>query len=205
MYEDYMQNLLGENFYQYQNTYEQTPRDCGYCTQMDDYYNIPQNYYSRNSFMPSSNMDLENLYPEIYKIVYPMVKKACSKISRIVDEDLIEDMTKEIYENLETGNIININVSVDDNNVNSNNRNSVSSQPNSNIKREKTATVENRSSESRQFNPIRDLIRILLIRELIGRPNPRPPYPGPRPPMPPSPSMPGQRPPMPPPPHRPRF
>ena len=188
MYEDYMQNLLGENFYPYQNTYEQNQRDCGYCMQMDDYYSMPQNYYSRNSFTQISSVDLEELYPEIYKIIYPMIKKACNKITRAVDDDLIEEMTKEIYDNLETGNIINVNISVEDNNRNSNG------------KREKTGNIENRSPENRQFNPIRDLIKILLIRELIGRPNFRPPFPNPRPPRP---GMPNQRPPIPPP--MPRF
>ena len=73
-----------------------------------------------------------------------------------------------------------------------------------------TSSGENRG-EDRQFRPIRnrtlrDLIRILIIRELLGRPGfpgnrppMRPPFPGrpPRPPMrPPFPGGPGGRPPM---------
>ena len=50
--------------------------------------------------------------------------------------------------------------------------------------------------ETRQFNSgLRDLVKILLIRELLNRPRPFPPRPPVRPPMPPGP---GTRPPRPP-------
>ena len=190
MYEDYMPNMLGGNFYPYQNTYEQ---NCDCYNQFDGFYDMPQNYYNRGNFMQSASIDLEELYPEIYRIVYPMVKKICNNVSRSINEDLLEEMTKEIYSNLEAENIININVNVEDNNMT--NR---SSSVTSNVK--KQTPVENRANESRQFNPIRDLIKILLLRELIGRPGfgSRPPFPGPRP----KPPFPGQRPPIPP---RPRY
>ena len=51
------------------------------------------------------------------------------------------------------------------------------------------------TNEKRQFNSgLRDLVKILLIRELLNRP--RPPRPPVRPPMPPRPPRPPMRPPF---------
>ena len=190
MYEDYMQNILEGSYYPYQNTYEQNFRDYGYCNQVEDFYNIPQNIYNRNNFGYTFIVDADDLYPEIYKIIYPMIKKACRKIAKPIDEGLVEDITREIYNNLEAENIVNINISVD------NVENRSNSTPPT-VKQ--TSTLENRSSGSRKFNPIKDLIKILLIRELFG--SQRPSFPNPRPPRPPFPGS-NPRPPMPP---RPRF
>ena len=216
MYEDYMQNFF--------NTYDQFPKDMGYYNRMNDYdmYDCeyepinPYNYSMNNSFVPSQNrtLDIEELYPEIYKVVYPMVKKACSKIAKPLDEELIEEMTEDIYSNLEAGNIINVNINVDnDNTVNKNETSKVSRVENrsslNSTSRVTEKVQENRSSENRQSGNsiLRDLVKILLLRELFDRPGnirppmpPRPPFPGPgpRPPMPPRPPFPGQgpRPPM---------
>ena len=175
MYEDYMQNWF--------NTYDHFSRNNGYynpindCDICYDYENImPYN------FMPTMErntitQDLENLYPEIYKIVYPMVKKVCSQITRPIDEDLINEMTEDIYSHLEAGNIINVNINVDNDNtvnkVNTQRENrSISRTPTPSSIRTNEKVQENRSSENRQSgNPVlRDLIRILLLREFIDRP-----------------------------------
>lgn len=186
MYEEYMQNLFGGNYYPYLDTYNNFSRNTNYSNPInpyDNFYNyeyfIP--YNSTNTSIQSINSDLENLYPEIYKIIYPMVKKACNQLKRAIDEDLINELTEEIYSNIETDNIINLNINVD---------NSFNRKTSENHKENRT--IENRQSS----NPLlRDLIRILLIRELLGRPGNRPPFP-PSPP-PPNPPFPGPRPPMP--------
>ena len=115
MYEDYMQNWF--------NTYDHFSRNNEYYNQMNncdmcyDYENImPYN------FMPTMErnnitQNLEDLYPEIYKVLYPMVKKVCNHISRPIDENLIEEMTEDIYSHLEAGNIINVNINVDNDNT----------------------------------------------------------------------------------------
>lgn len=229
MYEDYMKNLLGGNYSPYQNTYEQMARNTGCCDKIDDYEQccydwdydqcysymdmqnaqfgqMPYNYMQNISYRNMVS-DLENLYPEIYKIIYPMIQKVCGQNTKPVDEKLLDEMTNDIYSNIEAENIVNININVD-NNTSQNNRN-VELTRTSNTNKKLDTPVENR--ESRQFNnPIRDLIRILLIRELIGRPGgnrpprPRPPMP-PRPPFPPRPGFPGNPPPRPPFPPRPGF
>lgn len=175
MFEDYMQNLLGTNFYPYPNTYDVNFRNTGCCNQADNYEQY--DYSDRN---------IEKLYPDIYKIVYPMVQKACSKVVRPVDEDLIEELTKDVYNNIEAGDIINVNINVD----NDNTVNKVNSRTNSSYHNKVVESVENRLAEDRQIRNtlLSDLIRILLIRELFGRPGnrppmprpPRPPFPGPR-------------------------
>ncbi len=156
MYEDYMQNLLGIQMNPYQDTYE---------------------YLSRNTAMMDNSVDLEECYPEIYRIIYPMVRSACMRNTRTVTRELIDEMTQDIYSNIETGDIINLNINID----NSENRDT------SEVKKDDKV----RQVENRQFNrPLNDLIRILLIRELLGRPNfgrPNPPRtmpPRPNPPRP---------------------
>ena len=195
MYEDYMQDFFGANFSPYENTYEQNMRNPQYYDVIDNY-----DYYTRNSMVADKVSELEDCYPEIYKIIYPMVRKACNQITKPLSRDLIDELTEDIYSHLEADNIINLNVNVDSNNsVNSqvNSRSSVSGQS-----VRKVQEPENR--ESRQRNStLRDLVRILLLRELIGRPGnirpPRPvPPPRPMPPRPPRPGYPGNIPPRPP-------
>lgn len=203
MYEDYIQNLFGRDYQLYQNTYDPMLRNTNCYNQIDDFeqYNYEQNSfyepipYDNFSNYSTRNLasDLENLYPEIYKIVYPMIQKACSHNNKPVDENLIDDMTDDIYSNIEADNIINLNINVENNR----NESATSKEKNNRCK----------TTENRQFNnPIRDLIRILLIRELLDRPGYRPPrprppgpvFPGshfPRPPRPPRPGFPGNPPP----------
>ncbi len=223
MYDDYMQNLLGENYSPYQFTYEPMTRNTNYFNQIEDCdqynydynYDFPYNCRQPNYYSRNLAMDIENMYPEIYKIIYPMIQKACMQNNRPITEDVLDEMTSDIYNNIEADNIINLNIDIVNNRTEKNSAQQNSSQS--------TGTSENRSSqvntknvtasvqnrEYRQMNnPIRDLIRILLIRELIGgRPGLRPPRPfppgsGPFYPKPPRPPIPGNPPPRPP---RPRF
>lgn len=177
MYDDYTQSFLG---YPFQNSYD---RQVGY---EDDsqwkYYGYRQNDLNMYT---SSNEEIENMYPEIYNLIYPMVRKACMRNVKPITSEVIEEMTDEIYRNIETGNIINLNVNVE-NSTFENNRGE---------NKEESRTCENRRSRGL----IGDMIKILLIRELTGKCSgcrPRPPryhrpddgiFPpwGPRPEMPP--------------------
>lgn len=161
MYEEYMQNMLGYMGNPYQNSY------------------LPNMPYGYNSQSRSnySNEDLEKLYPEVYNVVYPMVKTACDRNTRAITEDAINQMVEDIYNNIETNDRIELNINLE---------NEVRGE-----KDESKENVENRESRSprrpRNFL-LRDLIRILLLRELIrrrdmGRPPMRPGRPGGRPPM----------------------
>ena len=44
----------------------------------------------------NTSTDLESLYPEIYKIVYPMVKKVCMQKTKPISEEMLDDMVNEI-------------------------------------------------------------------------------------------------------------
>ena len=190
-YEEYMRNVLGYSPY--------VDRNYIYTNSQEDIYNNYMNMPATPNMQPTQ--DLTEFYPEIYKIIYPMVCKACNMNSnREVTKDLLEQMTDEIYRNVEpeeqqttsradvqlkNGDVINPNAK----------------------------EPEQQTRETRQNNfLLRDLIRILLLKEW-GRPNRppiRPPFPpgGGRPPMGPGPGMPPpNRPPRHPmgPPPRPRY
>lgn len=163
-YEEYMRSMLG---YPNQNCYNT--------------YNMNDNYEFQ---MTNDDQELEDCYPEIYKVVYPMVCRACERNTQPVTRQLIDSMTNEIYMAIEGNQEVNVNINLT-NNVRSSNK-TVST-------KKQEVKLENRSEEgeTRQIGRnnflLNDLIRILLIRELLRRRRPnfpqRPPvFPG-RPPM----------------------
>lgn len=148
-YDDYMRNVLG-----YPN--------------FDGYRNIgmnPMNTMGVNSMNTMVNMntqdmycdDIEQLYPETYRIVYPMVCMSCDRIqfsTMPVTDEMITRMTDDIYDQVESDGRININVNI------------------TTDVREKSSTSDPRS-ETRQRRPrnpfLQDFIRVLLLRELLRR------------------------------------
>lgn len=149
IYEEYMRSVLG-----YQP--------------MNNYYTYDMNF--ENWEMPNMSamnnlqiQELEKCYPEIYRIIYPMVQKACIQNTRPITRELVDSMTDEIY------------FAVEDREMAENRGNN-----------EKTAKSSTQVAENRQTiirnTRLNDLIRILILRELLGRP-PRPPMRPPRPPM----------------------
>ncbi len=164
-YEDYMRMTLGYN-------------------SLDD-YNMFQDDYN---MYENSNNDLEQLYPEVYKIMYPMICKACMDVRGPITDDLLTEITNEIYFNFE-----------DDNALDKENRNE---QTKGNIKNNSTYsknTDEPVREDRAQNYLLKDLIRILVLRELLNgsRPGFRPPLrPQPVPPGRPPMGMPPNRPPM---------
>ena len=188
MYEDYMQSGLGMQMNTNQDTYErqmygympygnwQENTQPMWSGQMP--YNMPQNLAQvqygigpMEAMQTNVIIDLESMYPDIYNIVYPMVKKACVKNTKPITKELIDEMTDEIYSNIEADNIINLNINVE------NVGNSVTTES----RQQSGKQMEDRKVENRQRrNTIADLIKILLIRELVDRGNwrPRPPRPG---------------------------
>lgn len=154
-YEEYMRSVLGyrPNF-DTQNLYS-----------TNDYYIMPNNIKVQNN-------QCEELYPEIYYRVYPLVCQECQQNNVQLTQETLEAMTDKIYKAIEIDlKIETKNVRQDDRQVNSRN------------------------------NFLRDLIKVLILREIIGGGNagPRPPRPpqGPRPPFPGGPGQ-GPRPTQPP-------
>lgn len=173
IYDDYIRSILG---YPTRNSYNNM---MSYSNQANDYYNNASNMVNNTV----DNSELEECYPDIYRIVYPMVLKRTSNIEIQLSNEEIENMTDEIYNALEEdGNSIQLNINLG-NDVRSSQSNSSKS---SDIKPEiKISESSEKRTETRQINrTLRDLIKILLIRELLNRPRrrPRPPFfPGNRP------------------------
>lgn len=86
-YEDYMRNILG---YSVNNNYNM----------IDNYSNAVYDEYLYN--MPRYSSEILDLYPEIYKIVNPMVCKICDSNTKPITKELVDKMTEEIYLNLES-------------------------------------------------------------------------------------------------------
>lgn len=182
MYEDYMQNFWNYPTERYQDTYQQYPDNCGYeCNMNRNFYEYDYNYSPYRQSMNYqnrgiSNNEMEKLYPEIYKVVYPMVKKVCANNNRTITNEVIEEMTQEVYNNVETNNGIELNITL-----------------NNNVRGEKTnkQDIKQENRDLSRNNGLMDVIKILILRELIGKPSCR--YncrPSPRPGMPPYPPRP---------------
>lgn len=176
-YEEYIRSILGYPNY-------------GNSRFENNYQYMPTNFTSSEQ-----DRKLETCYPEIYKIVYPMIKKACASNSKSVTPDLVDELTNEIYASIETDNQINLTINLTNEVSSTGNRNTSSSV--------KSESVKENRGEDRQFRnrSLQDLIRILLIRELLGRPGGFPgncpPFQPNIPPMrPPFPERPGGRPPI---------
>lgn len=162
-YDEYIRSILG---YPARNQFDQFNQGQQEYQGYQEYRNPT---FNTNINISGNNVELENSYPEIYKIVYPMITKKCenARESNITKDD-IENMTDEIYYALESKNETQVN-----------------------IKKRPEVKVSETTGEKRQLNGgLRDLIQILLIRELLNRrrppfrpPMPNPPGPGPRPPM----------------------
>ena len=154
----------------YDETYEEYIRSIlGYPTQSIANM-IPDNYAQENNTI-RVNQQLKNYYPEVYKVLQPMVTKLCMENTNELTQEEIERMTDEIYTSFE---------------------NSETPEKGNQENRQENRNVRDRSL-------MRDLIKILILQELLGnsrppkrppnwRPNPRPPFGpnfpvGPRPPM----------------------
>ena len=184
-YEEYMRNSLGYNVSPMMNM------NMG----MNQVNPMMEMYETEGNFT-CDQTSVEDMYPEIYRIVYPMICKACMAVNENVTEDLVSRITNEVYMNVEHMEV-----------VQQNRSSTITVQPSKSVKNDsmsKTTSntinnISNTRQETRQQNPLlRDLIRILVLRELVGNPGrpprPRPPFnPQPRPPFGPGP---GPRPPF---------
>lgn len=177
MYEDYIRTVLGYP--------SQRNLNCNNCSYGNNDMVDDMEMFSQNNI----NSELEECYPEIYKIIYPMIRKACSSNYNLNSRDEIERVTDEIYNAIEEDNQINVNINLGNNiksSINSGNTVNTANVENnrSEVKNENRENRERKEVRRAPNQSLRDLIKILLLRELLGRPNPRPPM-RPRPPRPP--------------------
>lgn len=185
-YEDYMRSVLGYPI-EPRNTYE-------------TYNFVP---YENQTYQISNNYgdEIMELYPEIYRLINPMVCKICDSNTKPITRELLDQMTEEIYTNIETvpevDTIINVKVNTSKENRESSTKENSLSNTSKNVRSTSNSKVdtkmlrsETEGKETRQFGrnrTLQDLIRILILNRLlgIGRP-PRPPH---RPPFPPRPPV----------------
>lgn len=173
-YEEYMRDVLG-----YPNAYSNVNKLPTYdCYNQYHDMNMQSNY--------NMNSELEELYPDIYKVVHPMVRKVCGKNTKPITRDTIDEMVMEVYMNLEVDENDSVGATVKVQVKN----NEMQKETNNQRTKEVRETRQHRPTQNRL---LQDLIRILILRELGNRPGNMPPPP-PRPPRPP---FPGGRPPMP--------
>lgn len=147
---------------------------------IDEYMQSVLGMNMPNTYMPNSNnyyearfqepamQDLNRFYPEIYGIVYPVVQKVCSmRNSFQITEEQINEMVEEVY------NVVEPREEVQET------REQVTNLKNGDVKNPRAKEV--RETRRPNNNLMRDLIRILILRELFqgGWQRPRPPMPGP--------------------------
>lgn len=188
-FEDYIRSILGYPV-QTSNNYQTST------------YNYSNDYEYTANTMPKYSSDVLDLYPEIYKIVNPMVCKICEANTKPITRELVEQMTDEIYLNIE-GNTsleedtVNVRVTVPSEkgssqksaNIQESSSSNKSGLTQSQAKQNRATSSEvNNTKQDRQFRrntTLRDLIKILILNQLLGgrrppqRPGrPRPPFPG---------------------------
>lgn len=135
-YDDYMRNTLG---------YPNMSCPCMYP-------NIPMSYPN----MYESTDCLEKMYPDTYRIIYPMVVSACDMVTMPITEEMLNQMTDDIYDRAITDDRISIDINIEVETREGNSNSQISN--------------EVRQRRPRRRNRFfRDLIRILLLRELLGR------------------------------------
>ena len=137
-YDDYMRSVLG-----YPNMN---------CPDMCMDMQTPTPYQG----MYQADDDLERMYPDTYRIVYPMVVSACDMVRMPVTEEMVDRMTDDIYDRAANDSRINIDINVEIENREENNDRQISGE-----------TRQRRPRRRNRF--FRDLIRILLLRELLRR------------------------------------
>ena len=88
-YEDYIRSVLGYPNYCKENTYEN------------------EDYYNNEDYLKRSNCDLdeetiENMYPDIYKKINPIIKKECDNLNNEkITKEKIDSIVDKIYFNIE--------------------------------------------------------------------------------------------------------
>lgn len=160
-YEDYMRKVLGyspnnSNIYANPSLYEPT-------------------YEYSNQLLEE---EVNAYYPEIYQMVYPMVCRVCKNITQNVNSELIEKLTDEVYQALDNTEPAE-NARMEPKKENSptsgkRTENRMERTPRrTEISAERTTRkVEEKREDRRPNFSLRDLIKILIIRELLNNRKP---------------------------------
>ena len=161
-YEDYMKSVLGypitNELYENQSLQMYTNYDC------------------------QNSMEVEEMYPEIYRILKPIVYEVCRKCTNPVNKTVLDSMVNEVAQRVESNNEISIKVNIDSRATEKEILDNRASRINSskNTVDEKSRKIQEPQNRQRKpQNPLlNDLIRILLLNQLFGGGFPiRPPRP----------------------------
>lgn len=150
----------------YQNDYM---RDFFYYNQNPNQnINMNYGYMPNNNMMRNNNNNIENLYPNIYKILRPVVRKVVLGSNyQYLTEEVISNMVDTVYNIVEgdkNSRTTEVNV-----------ENAETRRSNSSVASNTTQTQGSTQSRSNQSNNIeynnllKDIIRILVLQEILNR------------------------------------
>lgn len=175
-YEDYMRAVLGYPIERREN-----------------YIPIEQSYNFESRL--TNTKELEECYPEVYRIINPIVCEICNKYNGNYTKDTINIMVDEVYKRISLNNEISIKINLDNKTQEKEiHRNNLKTGINNRILDDNIRkNVENENN--RQIRPnnnpfLNDLIRILILNQILNGggffperpPRPRPPVRSPMPP-----------------------
>ena len=142
MYDEYMQSILGSHQMMGHPMGSPNP------AQMNTYQGGMENPYMMNRPVEA----VEEMYPEMYKMVYPMVVKVVNMNNMPITDSLVDKLTDNVY------------FSVED-------RESLENTVRQELRDKKQDSGEKPEDETRRrpfgYDGLRDLIRILVLRQLI--------------------------------------
>lgn len=145
-YDDYMRSTLG---FSNMGAQSMGGMNCGnMCA-------VPFQSMSSNQMWQTPSCDLERMYPDSYRVIYPMVVSVCNTITMPVTEDMIDRMTNDIYDRAVTDARISVDINVEVETREENDDRQMANRP--------------RRPRPRRNRFLRDFIRVLLLRELLGR------------------------------------
>lgn len=172
-YEDYMRQVLGYSI-DNPNIYETYDYRNGL-----DY--MEGTYYCNNNapVINYEESELKSCYPEIYKVIYPIICQKCDGNAKPFTTELVEQMTDEIYDMVEPTTVVNVKVEMQKTETNRNNNSSSNSDRSKTAKNKEENRAVNMQEDRRHNSTLRDLIKILILNRILGnRPiHPRPPRP----------------------------
>lgn len=190
--DNYMQDLY---FYNQtpNNTYMNNPGNNmmgGYINQNCGNSMMPNNMQMNNNVMQNPNgmfmgqnlgiMQLQNLsslYPSVYRIINPVVSRVVANSNnQVITEDSISNMVDTVYNivegqvDIDSGTTTQRNTQME-NQTTSNSSSNINSNTSSSNRTSETnrQTTQTTSRNNRNDSLLRDLIRILIIKELLSR------------------------------------
>lgn len=146
-YEDYMRRVLGYPV-ESKDTYE---------------INYPENVQNINIVDQEINQ-LQEYYPEIYRIINPVVYEICDKRSLELTKEALDIMVNEVYSRIENDKEIMSKLNIENRSIDNVNHRIDNRVNNLNIRK----NIEDENRNKRLYNQLlKDIIKIMIINKLI--------------------------------------